>query len=98
MSSYRKGYRLERLAIEYMRDKYGAVCIRSAGSHGACDLLCGNGEQVFAVQVKGGGERPPKIRWKELEEFASKFKAEPILLWKPDYGKFMEVKPGGGEG
>ncbi|MEM2597721.1 MAG: hypothetical protein QXT50_03535 [Thermofilum sp.] len=92
MSSYRKGYRLERLAMEYMRKKYGAVCVRSAGSHGPCDLLCGNGEQVFAVQVKGGGKKP-KISWKNLRDFAAKFRAKPVLLWKPDYGQFVEVEP-----
>jgi len=90
--SYRKGYRIERLAIDYMRRKYGVVCVRSAGSHGACDLLCGNGVEVYAVQVKGGGRRPPKIDWKGLEEFAGKFKATPLLLWKPDYGRFAEFR------
>ena len=84
--------------MEYMRRKYGAVCIRSAGSHSPCDLLCGNGQRVFAVQVKGGGRRPPKISWEGLKETASKLRAEPVLLWKSDYGKFVEVRPCGEEG
>ncbi|MGB9672262.1 MAG: hypothetical protein ACPLZY_03860 [Candidatus Norongarragalinales archaeon] len=49
MKSYKKGYRVKRLAMEYMSRKYGAVCVRSAGFHGVCDLLCGNGGEAFAV-------------------------------------------------
>ena len=88
--SYSKGYRVERLAIEYMRRKYGAVCVRSAGSHGACDLLCGNGREVYAVQVKAGRKKP-RVSWDELESFARMFNAKPLLLYKPDRGDFIEV-------
>jgi len=88
--SYPKGYRVERLAIEYMRRKYGAVCVRSAGSHGACDLLCGNGREVFAVQVKAG-KRRPSISWEGLESFAEKFRAKPLVLYKPDRKPFVEI-------
>ncbi|MCW4008783.1 MAG: hypothetical protein NWF09_08885 [Candidatus Bathyarchaeota archaeon] len=91
MNKYAKGYRAERLAIEYMKRKYGAVCVRSAGSHGVCDLLCGNGEQVYAVQVKSGGKRP-RVDEAALKEFASKFNAMPIILYKPDRSDFVEVK------
>jgi len=97
LSSYKKGYRLELMAIEYMKNKYGAVCVRSAGSHGPCDLLCGNGKEIFAVQVKGGGKKPPKIGWEDLERFAEMFKATPLLLWKPDRGRFVEIKGERGE-
>jgi len=88
--SYRKGYRVERLAMEYMRRAYGATCVRSAGSHGVCDLICGNGSEVFAVQVKAG-RRKPKVSWDELKRFAEKFKAKPIVLYKPDRGAFLEI-------
>jgi Holliday junction resolvase len=74
-----------------MRKKYGAVCVRSAGSHGACDLLCGNGSQLYAVQVKSG-RRLSKVSWKELEDFAGKFKAIPLVLYKPDYKPFVELQ------
>jgi Holliday junction resolvase len=74
-----------------MRKKYGAVCVRSAGSHGACDLLCGNGSQLYAVQVKSG-RRLSKVSWKELEDFAEKFKAIPLVLYKPDYKPFVELQ------
>jgi len=89
--SYSKGYRAERLAIEYMRRKYGAVCVRSAGSHGACDLLCGNGREVYVVQVKAGRKKP-SVSWEELESFARKFNAKPLVLYKPDRKPFVEVK------
>lgn len=88
--SYSKGYRIERLAIEYMRRKYGAVCVRSAGSHGTCDLLCGNGREVYAVQVKAGRKKP-RVSWGELESFARMFNAKPLLLYKPDRRGFIEV-------
>ena len=88
--SYLKGYRAERLAINYMRRKYGALCVRSAGSHGACDLLCGNGREIFAVQVKAGKRRPP-VSWKALEKFARMFKARPLVLYKPDRRPFVEI-------
>jgi len=74
-----------------MRTKHGATCVRSAGSHGVCDLLCGNGEEIFAVQVKGG-RKPRGVSWPELEEFAVKFKAVPLVLYKPDYGPFTECR------
>jgi Holliday junction resolvase len=89
-SRYRKGYRVELLAAEYMRRKHGAVCVRSAGSHGVCDLLCGNGRQVFAVQVKAGRKKP-KAALEGLEAFAKMFKAEPLLLYKPDRKPFVEL-------
>jgi len=81
---YRKGYRAEREAMEFMKEQYGCICVRTAGSHGAVDLLCGNGVYVYAVQVKCG-KRKPYIDWKRLKMFASMFKAVPLLLWKKDY-------------
>ena len=91
MSAYRKGYRVEELAKEYMLRKYNAVCVRSGGSHGVADLICGNCEEVFAVQVKSG-KRLPRISWSELEEFAKYFKATPMVLFKPDYREFLEAR------
>jgi Holliday junction resolvase len=89
--SYSKGYRVERLAIKYMRRKYGTVCVRSAGSHGACDLLCGNDCGVYAVHVKAGRKKP-SVSWEELESFARKFNAKALVLYKPNRKPFVEVK------
>jgi Holliday junction resolvase len=86
--SYRKGYRIEDLASDIMFTSRGAKCVRSGGSHGVADLICGNGETVYVVQVKGG-TKLPYIDWEELERFAKLFKGVPILLYKPDYRPFI---------
>jgi len=91
MSIYRKGYRIEDVASDYMLKEYNAVCVRSGGSHGIADLICGNGQCVFVVQVKGG-IRLPYISWIELERFAKYFNGVPLLLYKPDYRKVLECR------
>jgi Holliday junction resolvase len=92
-SKYRKGYRAEREAIEFMGERYGCVCVRTAGSHGVADLICGNGVNLFVVQVKSGKTKP-YVNWKELKEFASKFNAIPLVLWKRDYKGWVELSEG----
>jgi Holliday junction resolvase len=87
---YRKGYRAEREAMEYMSEYYNCVCARGAGSHGVADLICGNGVNIYVVQVKSG-KKKPYIDWKKLKEFASKFNAIPIVLWKRDYKGWVEL-------
>jgi len=84
MSAYRKGYRAEQEATEFMSKNYGCVCIRAGGSHGLADLICGNGAFVYAIQVKYGNKKPT-IDWKAFRMFASNFKAIPILLWRRKY-------------
>jgi len=91
MSMYRKGYRAEREAMEYMKERYNCVCVRTAGSHGVADLICGNGANVYVVQVKSGKNKP-YIVWSELVKFAVAFKAEPLLLWKRDRKGFVELR------
>jgi Holliday junction resolvase len=83
-SKYRKGYRAEREAMEFMGERYGCVCVRTAGSHGVADLICGNGIYVYVVQVKSGKTKP-YVDWQKLRHFASFFRAIPLLLWKKDY-------------
>lgn len=91
MSQYRKGYRLEEIAIDYMLKTYDAVSVRSGGSHGVADLICGNGKIVYVVQVKGGIHLP-YISWIELENFAKMFNGVPLLLYKPDYRRVLECR------
>lgn len=91
MSQYRKGYRIEDVATDYMLKTYNAVCVRSGGSHGIADLICGNGETIFVVQVKGGTSLP-YISWIELEQFAKNFNGVPLLLYKPDYRRILEAR------
>jgi len=89
VNPYRKGYRYEKKAKDYMMKKYGCICIESRGSHSPIDLLCGNGKEVYAVQVKGGLTLP-YIVWTELEEFAKKFKAKPLFLYFIQHRRFFE--------
>jgi len=91
MSAYRKGYRREDEAKDYMLKQYNAICVRSSGSHGIADLICGNGETVYVVQVKGGTSLP-YISWAELENYAEMFCGKPLLLFKPDYKRMLEAK------
>jgi len=82
------------MAIDYMLRQYNAICVRSSGSHGVADLICGNGTCVYVVQVKGGLHLP-YISWAELENFAKLFKGQPMLLYKPDYKRILECKTEG---
>jgi len=88
MSAYRKGCRAEDIASDYMLKTYNAVCVRSSASHGVADLICGNGECVYVVQVKSG-EHLPYVSWTELENFAKLFMGKPLLLFKPDYRRIL---------
>ena len=72
-----------------MGKQYGCVCMESRGSHGVADLICGNGETVFVIQVKGGLSLP-YISWEKLEKFAEQFKGVPLFLYKPDYRLMRE--------
>jgi len=90
MSAYRKGYRAEDIASDYMLQTYGAKCMRSGGSHGTADLICGNGKCVYVVQVKSGTHLP-YISWAELEDYAKLFLGKPLLLFKPDYRRILEA-------
>jgi len=91
VNPYRKGYRYEKMAKDYMAKKYGCVCIESRGSHSPIDLICGNGKEVYAVQVKGGLTLP-YISWVELENFAKMFNAIPLFLYFIKYRRFFECK------
>jgi len=87
---YRKGYRVEREAMRYMEKHFSAICIRSAGSHSPIDLICGNGKEIYAVQVKAG-KTLPYVDWENLERYAKYFNAKPLVLYKPDYRDFVEI-------
>jgi len=80
MSQYRKGYIAEKKVKDYMKRKYNCVCLESRGSHGLADLICGNGETVYCIQVKYGTQEP-YIIWQELENLAKNFKAVPLLAY-----------------
>ena len=50
-----KGARLERKAIEIMRQK-GFTCLRSAASKGAFDIVCFDKTKVVFIQVKANNK------------------------------------------
>lgn len=51
MSNYAKGYRKEREVFNDLTTK-GFSCIRSAGSHGAVDVLASCKDYILLIQVK----------------------------------------------
>ncbi|RLG72883.1 MAG: hypothetical protein DRO23_09820 [Thermoprotei archaeon] len=79
MTPYEKGRKMEYKAKQVMESWFGCYVIRSAGSHTPIDLICGNGIQVFAVQVKSE-EAKHKVDWDTLREWSEKFQAIPMLL------------------
>jgi Holliday junction resolvase len=79
LTPYQKGYVRELKAKALMESWFGAVVMRSAGSHTQADLLCGNGVQVFAVQVKSESDAST-VNWDKLRYFAQMFQAIPTLL------------------
>jgi Holliday junction resolvase len=76
---YRKGREKEYEAKAVMESRYGCYVIRSAGSHSPVDLLCGNGIDVFAVQVKAESSQD-SVNWQKLRVVAQYFQAIPTLL------------------
>ncbi len=70
--------------MELFELKHGCVSIRSAGSHTPVDVIAGNGEKVYAIQVKTG-KRRVRIDEEELKEFARMFKAIPVIARKIPY-------------
>ena len=55
-TNYQRGYRLERLAVKQLRDK-GYYVVRSAGSHGAVDLVAFNRQEIILIQVGVKGRK-----------------------------------------
>ncbi|MBA7491261.1 hypothetical protein ES702_01806 [subsurface metagenome] len=84
MSSYRKGVKAEREIIIFFNDKHSCVCIRSSGSHTPIDVICGNGSEVYAIQVKTG-KRRVRVDEEKLEEYARMLKAIPVIARKIPY-------------
>jgi Holliday junction resolvase len=76
---YEIGRDREYKAKTLMESWFGCTVIRTAGSHSPADLLCGNGVEVFAVQVKSEGEAQ-YVDWDTLRRFAEQFQAIPTVL------------------
>lgn len=56
MTNYQRGYRLELLAKRELIAR-GYYVVRSAGSHGACDLIGLNKESILLIQVGTEGAK-----------------------------------------
>jgi Holliday junction resolvase len=80
-----KNYIKGRNAEYYFKKKLesqGYAVIRTAGSHSPADLIAGNGDLVYAIQVKASKKKLSKNEQDELIEFAKKIRAVPVLLNK----------------
>ena len=77
---YNSGRRLEYKIINFLR-KQGYYCIRSAGSHGAIDILAGNGEQLLAIQAKKRKNITKKEK-EELKKSADLLQAHAVIVDK----------------
>jgi len=66
LKSYRYGRSLEYRLMRMLREKNNCVCVRSAGSHTPIDIIAGNGNKSWGIQVKGG--KRPYISRENLEE------------------------------
>jgi Holliday junction resolvase len=76
---YEKGRALEYKAKVIMETWFGCNVVRSAGSHTPIDLLCGNGREVYAVQIKTLNTFRG-FNWNTLRQWAEKFQAIPTVL------------------
>ncbi|MCI0526669.1 MAG: hypothetical protein L0Y56_04355 [Nitrospira sp.] len=48
--------------------KNGAICFRTAGSHGSCDVVACYPDRVIFIQAKKGS-KPRKEDWNKLDKF-----------------------------
>lgn len=87
MSAYRRGYKAEREFMIYMEQYFKCKSVRSAGSHSPVDVICGNGEKVYAVQIKYGRTKQ-KVDYEELITWAESFKAIPCIATRKPYGQW----------
>lgn len=78
-TAYQKGVQLEYRAKALMESWFGCFVVRSAGSHTPIDLLCGNGQEVYAVQIKSESTYR-SFDWNTLRQCAENFQAIPTVL------------------
>ncbi len=78
--NYRTGRRREYQVMNHLRKEYGFTKVsRSAASHSPVDLWASDGNQPYAIQVKAGKSRFTEDDKALLLEWASAFKAMPVL-------------------
>ncbi len=81
MTAYARGVYFERRVAENLRKK-GCVTIRSAGSHGPCDIVCAKGGEILIIQCKFDcdGYLTPAER-NGLLAVAKEFKAAAVVAY-----------------
>ncbi len=81
MTAYGRGYYFERRVEADMRE-HGWVTIRSAGSHGPCDIIAAKGGEIRVIQCKYDqvGYLTPAAR-AGLRAVAKEFEAIPVVAF-----------------
>ena len=99
MGNKKKGIAAERELYHLLWDREFAV-VRVAGSgcmpEPSCDLLAGNGEQAYAIEVKTSRDKKKYLEKRQINEFmgfAKKFGIQPILAFKFLRTEWLFVKP-----
>ncbi|MCX6742238.1 MAG: Holliday junction resolvase Hjc [Candidatus Pacearchaeota archaeon] len=99
MGNKKKGIAAERELFHLLWDREFAV-VRVAGSgcmpEPSCDLLAGNGEQSYAIEVKTSRDKRRYITKEQMTDFvhfAKKFGVQPILAFKFLRTEWLFVKP-----
>jgi len=90
MSAYRKGYLKEKKCREIFESWFGCVCIESRGSHGAVDLICGNGLQTYVIQVTEKDKASAKD-FNAICKVAEMFQAIPVLALYSEGGRWKLI-------
>lgn len=87
MTNYSRGANFER-TVKADLEGQGYFVVRSAGSHGAVDLLALRLDDQLAVQCKINGKMTPNDR-KKLLAVANVCRLKPVKAWRPKRGKIQ---------
>lgn len=82
MNHRARGIHLEYRIMDVLHDA-GYCCIRSAGSHGPCDVVGVKEGVVLFVQGKISLERFGSREWQELWDLAQKARGVPLVAYRP---------------
>jgi len=83
VTNYSSGRRYE-WKTQRVLEAAGYVTLRTAGSHGAVDVIGISASDIVLVQVKSGPSRPPVRVFEELREMKRPVNTRVLLhWWKP---------------
>lgn len=82
MNHRARGIRLEYVVADHLRDR-GYVTIRSAGSHGPCDIVAVKQGTVLCVQAKITLSSLGSREWTELWDLAKEANGVPLVAYRP---------------